>query len=55
MAKLRLLPVLRLDSGADLDTRVRILRMITQLTAFYSIKVAIRESEKTRKRTESLD
>lgn len=43
-----LFPVLRLDSGVDLDTMVRILRKIAMPTAFYGMEVAIRDSEKAR-------
>lgn len=37
-------PVLRLDSVVDFDTRVRILRIVAQPTAFYGMEVVIRGS-----------
>lgn len=41
----RLFPVLRLDSGVDLNTRVKILRMIAHPTAFYRKQVAVHAPE----------
>lgn len=40
--------LLRLDSGVDLTTKVKILRIIPQPTAFYGKGLAIRGSEKAR-------
>lgn len=50
----KLSPVLRLDSEVDLDTRLNILKMIAQPTAFYGKELANRGSEVARDRVRVL-
>lgn len=51
----KLAPVLRLDSEMDLGTRVKILRMIAQSTAFYENELVVfRRSEKAREKLSTI-